>query len=319
METRKSEYLYFIIYRDLDTKENLVDHLKIFYPVLNNYNIQLYKSTKLIKGFKHFVVKESGKRVVVPDCDSLTIYINKDMRIKLPQLKTLIYQSSGRFINQETFFSYTNLKLPLSLTKLVFDGPFLDIVIDYWKPTMDLLGYLKNLTVLLADFDQKVHTAKWLFELIQKLPNLRSLGRLGRVDKEFWRMFTKYKSRIENVQVGMIKYPIQHQKPPNPLFLQNLSFGLLWAFPLLKELQIYMAFDTQVDALVEIVKELKQGLPDGNVVLKKVELYQISDVDLFRNQTWNYIAKNHAGYPIDIFITDDTTVNGTIGRKSKQF
>lgn len=80
-----------------------------------------------------------------------------------------------------------------------------------------------------------------------------------------------------------------------------------------------MAFDTQVDKLVEIVKELKQGLPDGKVVLKRVDFYQISDVDLFRNHTWNYIAKNHAGYPIDIFITDDTVVNGTIGRKSKQF
>lgn len=49
----------------------------------------------------------------------------------------------------------------------------------------------KNLTTLIVDFDQLKHTEQVIYNVIKNLTCLKRLGRLGRVDKKFWRLFKK--------------------------------------------------------------------------------------------------------------------------------
>jgi hypothetical protein len=56
---------------------------------------------------------------------------------------------------------------------------------------LSCISRMVGLTVLIVDFDQVKHTAGLVYNVIKSLPNLKRLGRLGRVDRQFWRLFEK--------------------------------------------------------------------------------------------------------------------------------
>jgi hypothetical protein len=304
---------------------------------------QLYTNLKILTdGFTHFYIRHPIKPVsqFLPSSARQIIFdrIHHSLDLgPLPHVQTLKLRSDGRFLTQEGHFGWNSFE-PLahhtSLRHLILDGPWLQTMMDYSTGVLNYIKTIKGLETLILDLDQTKQGPDLLYSLIAELPNLKHLGRLGRVDKKFWRLFSKSScSHIHNIDVGTLKVPVTHLLDSNKSFFPDLAFGLLWCFPNLTRLRIYIGFqDCQPDVLLDIIKQLKEGLPliykeyEASIAsdpklrkLEAIDLLQMSDVSLLQSMQWNYVATKHGGgNPITISATDGIT-EGKIGRNYRIF
>ena len=120
------------------------------------------------------------------------------------------------------------------------------------------------------------------------------------------------------MELGNIKVPNAHPTDPNPNFLDSLAFGVLWAFPYVVHIKIHLSFTNTEQDLIEIVKQLKQGLPlvykeyEESVfpdpltrTLQSITFLQCADFGLLRSLVWKYLAGQFAGGRIRIVIESD--------------
>ena len=245
-------------------------------------------------------------------------------------LEYLHLSSDGRFLTQEGLFNYScfgGLEHHQTLRHLVFDGPWLESMISYSQGAIDIFKTIHGLETLIIDLDMAKYGAESLYSLITSLPNLKRFGRIGGIDRRFWRLFPKFGNKsMSIIEVGSIKFPHTLLRDLAPSFLKDLALGLLWAFPNLKVIRIYMGFqggNNCIDTLLEIVKQMKEGIPivfkeyeqsilpdPSNRVLERVELFQVSDIQLFQASQWKYVAKRHGGgSPISISASDDLLIS----------
>ena len=231
--------------------------------------------------------------------------------------------TAGNSIFRQASFRLLNT-LP-GLVTLTLDGPWLQTMMDdpisFISNTLPQLKHLQSLEV---DFDLLTHTPQHIFNLVQSLPCLTRLGRLGRVDKTFWKLFKRGGCRrIRSLAVGTCKYPYCHRITTNPRFITDLAFGLLWTFPNLEHLRIYVGYQPGIlmETLLEIIKRLKEGIDwysnqdsDGNSIpvvvtdrkLKQVDILQAVDIESVYIQQWSLVAALHAGGPpVSVFISND--------------
>jgi hypothetical protein len=198
-------------------------------------------------------------------------------------------------------------------------------MVEYDRGVIDVIKTLKQLQTLVIDLDQQKHGHELIFSIIKEMPRLQHLGRLGRVDRQFWRIFPKQScTHLRWIEIGSLKFPIASRLSPNPLFLEDLPFGVLWAFPNITRVSIHLGFQGGIDTdlMLNIVKQLKEGLPGDfrKRTLKRINIFQMSDVDLLRPIQWNYVCNTFAGGdPIDIFVTDDSSEDGITGKWFRQF
>ncbi|KAJ3367660.1 hypothetical protein HDU91_001227 [Kappamyces sp. JEL0680] len=297
----------------------------------------------LSRGFRHFAVRHPIAEVIrylpasVQTISFERIHNSIDLG-ELPGVRSLRLESDGRFLTQEGHFRhlcFQGLVQHQHLRHLILDGPWLQSMIGYSAGVIQYIKTIKGLETLVMDLDMIKHGPDVMYSVFLSLPNLRRIGRLGRVDKRFWRLFPKHGGRgIISVQVGTLKVPSTHLLDGNKNFFPDLAFGLLWAFPNLREVSIFVGFQgSDTDQLLDIVKQLKEGLPlvykeyEPSIradpmlrKLEKVELLQVSDCDLLQPARWNYVASKHGGgRPIVIHATDDASVGGSLGRSYKVF
>ena len=53
--------------------------------------------------------------------------------------------------------------------------------------------------------------------------------------------------------------------------------------------------------------------------LKRINIFQVSDIDLMREYQWKYLASSHGGFSVVIFVTDDSRLCERSGRFHRTF
>ncbi|KAI8892518.1 hypothetical protein BC833DRAFT_570025 [Globomyces pollinis-pini] len=308
-----------------------------FNTLVNNTRNNTLKEYEHVRtgfqGIGHLVVSNPAQSCLLqmPSTVKSLSLVSVHTELSIGTLKNterLTLQSDGRFYDQEGIFSwraFEGLRNHLTLKHLILDGPWLEMMIEYSFGVLEIIKSIKGLTTLLIDLDQEKHGAQTIYSLFNSLEHLESFGRLGRVDRSFWRLFSKQKCvKIKSIQLGNIKVPIAHRLSPNLKFLPDLAFGVVWAFPNIETVSINIGFQggLDTDILLDIAKQLKDGLPgsENKSKLKRLEMFQVSDVDLLRAFQWNYVALTYGGgEPISIYVTDDAVIGGNTGRCARTF
>jgi hypothetical protein len=246
----------------------------------------------------------------------------------LTNVQKLRMSSDGRFLDREGSMRYTifrPIQFHATLKHLILDGPWLETMVDYSRGVIESLSTIKGLETLIVDLDQELHGEKLLYQLIVGLPKLQRFGRLGRVDKKFWRQFSKHQlHNIEQIELGNIKFPSNQLLKDNPQFLRDSGNGCVWTFPNVKRIAIYVGFQGNLDAddLLNVMKRFKEGLPSvpRPALLKRIDLFQVADVDLLQPTRWNYVSQKHGGgAPLLIYVTDDYVIDGPLQKESRTF
>ncbi|KAI8920525.1 hypothetical protein BC831DRAFT_478988 [Entophlyctis helioformis] len=317
------------------------------------------------------------------------------------RLQSLRMQSDGRFLLDERGIYRAFAMRPLEsiserLVHLCLDGPWFQNMIDHWPTLVTIMKRLVNLKTLMSDFDARLHRPETLRDLYDALPHLEAFGRLGRVDKSFWRLFPKGElaappgsgptsRRLRRLALGNCKYPFSMLLDGNLEFLKDMAFGILWAFPCIEEVEIYLGYQAglDMDVLLEIVRRLKEGRnwdapepardnetsrytsvpgsqssrgrgsrgkqrrsrgkgrdeylisdlppimpelvlppppPPPPRFLRRISIFQAADVETINVPSWKYAALVHGGGPpITLYVTDDVSTDGSLGRKSYRF
>ncbi|TPX61545.1 hypothetical protein PhCBS80983_g01100 [Powellomyces hirtus] len=209
-------------------------------------------------------------------------------------LKHLYLTSDGRL--ERGIIRATSL-LPLSslqetLETLEFDGPWLHEMIDDVLSVFRTITTLQNLTTLMIDFEPRLHTPHHIAAIVRKLPNLRSLGRLGFVDRDFWRLLKSHEgSHLKDLTIGTRKEPFENRLAYHPPgFLGDLALGLLIVCPNVETLTLWMGFHGNLDELLSVIKRVREGGiksdPERRSKLCKVVVYQAIDVGNLNGQAW---------------------------------
>jgi hypothetical protein len=246
----------------------------------------------------------------------------------IPNVESLTLSSDGRFLDREGVIRYTIFR-PIqahpTLKHLILDGPWLETMMDYSRGAIESFMTLKGLETLIVDLDQQLHDPKVLFRLLVGLPKLKRFGRLGRVDRLFWKQFNRHHlPNIETIELGNIKFSSNQLLVDNPKFLAELAIGCIWTFPNIKTVSIYVGYQGNLDSddLLNIVRKFKEGAPSvpRPPFLKRIHMFQVADVDLLQPARWNYAANTHGGGPpLYVYVTDDFTIEGPLQKYSRTF
>jgi hypothetical protein len=206
------------------------------------------------------------------------------------RLKSLALQGFARRLYQETnqIFNASDFRdLPLSLETLYFYGPWLEKWILNYMDMFTIMSKLQNLTYLMIDLDVKTLGGDIILDLIYSLPKLRKFGRLGRVDKQFWRICPKaIGHKLTMLSVGSPKNPYVTplNRQSDSTFLTSLGLGVLWFAPSIIKLEIWMGYEADQYRLIEALCRIKEGpsweLDSHYKVkrLKEINILEVSDV-----------------------------------------
>lgn len=216
-------------------------------------------------------------------------------------LTTLHLRSDGRFLDRRGIIRSTSLQplqvLANTLTTLTLSGPWLHEMIDDPLSAIRTLSRLINLHTLLADFEPRLHTPSVIANLIKTLPNLRSLGRLGFVDRSFWRLFNSHEARhLTHIALGTRKEPFSSSLSHySPNFLTDMALGILFLFPAVETLEVWMAFQGDLDTLLNVLKRLLEGGlrsdSERKSHVKKLSVYQALDVGNVDVKGWRFAVE----------------------------
>lgn len=298
------------------------------------------------KPFRHVIIRHpiASQAIFVPsNVDSISferVHNSMNSFECLKRIRRLRFESDGRFLNQEGQFDFTGFKrLAINnnhLKHLILDGPWLECMVNYSIGAIEAFKSIKGLETLIVDMDMIKYGPDLLYSVIASLPSLKRVGRFGRVDKRFWRLFAKYSCRkVTTIELGTLKVPHTLLHDVNPSFLKDMAFGILWSFPNVKCLRIFLGFQSgsDQDLLLEIVRTLKEGIPlvfkeyeastyadPYSRKLEKVQFFQCSDVELIQDTRWKYVAMKHGGgKAISLFATDGSTTDKDPGATWKEF
>ena len=298
------------------------------------------------KGFRHVTIRHPIPSMALFIPSNVTsinferVHNSMNHFENLKRIRRLRFESDGRFLNEEGQFDYFGFQSlatnNIHLKHLILEGPWLECMINYSRGAIEAFKSIKGLETLIIDLDMIKYGPDLLHSVIVSLPFLKRVGRLGRVDKRFWRLFPKFScEKVTIIELGTLKVPHTLLQDVNPSFLKDLAFGILWSFPKVKTLKIFLGFQSgsDQDLLLDIVKTLKEGIPvvyreyeastyadPNNRKLERVEFFQCSDVELMQDTRWNYVALKHGGgNPITIFATDNSTTDKDPGATWKEF
>ncbi|KND03476.1 uncharacterized protein SPPG_00960 [Spizellomyces punctatus DAOM BR117] len=245
-------------------------------------------------------------------------------------MKHLYLRSDGRFHDTRGIIRSSSL-LPLqelsTLETLELDGPWLHDMCDDPFSAIHTLSTLTNLRTLMADFEPKLHTEVALANLIRSLPNLRSLGRLGYVDRAFWRQFRNLEaSHLKHLSLGTRKEPFSSSLSQySPRFLTDMALGILFLCPEVEELEVWMGFHGDLDNLLSAVKRLREGGttsdPSRKSKLRRMKVYQAVDVANIDAQGWKYAVEvegAHTGRGLRVEINSGARL-GSFGQEHRIF
>jgi hypothetical protein len=240
------------------------------------------------------------------------------------QLKSMALQGSARRLYQETtqIFNASDFRdLPHTLETLHFYGPWLEKWILNYMDMFSIMAKLENLTYLMIDLDFQTLGGDIILDLFCSLPKLKKFGRLGRVDKQFWRMCPKaIGHKLTMLSVGCPKNPYVTplNRQSQSTFLTSLGLGVVWFAPSIIKLEIWMGYEADQYRLIEALSRIKEGPSwelDSNVKvkrLKKINIFEVSDIASVDDRAWKKLATIPVSNPIKILIgSQDTYLEGT--------
>ncbi|KAJ3179647.1 hypothetical protein HDU87_002853 [Geranomyces variabilis] len=209
-------------------------------------------------------------------------------------LKHLHLTSDGRLergsVRAVSLNCLTNLHA--SLETLELDGPWMQDMFDFPHVVFDMLEKLTALKTLLADFEPRRHSPEAVARLVRMMPNLRSLGRLGFVDRAFWRLLRSHDgAHLTVLTVGSKKEPFS-SRPTNcpPGFIPDLALGILIACPNVTDLTIWMGFRGEIDGLLGVVRRIREGGitsdPERKSKLAMLRVFQAVDAGNLDTKAW---------------------------------
>lgn len=241
------------------------------------------------------------------------------------RLKAMSMQGFSRRLYQETtqiFNASDFTDLPTTFETLHFYGPWLEKWIINYMDMFTIISKLQNLTYLMIDLDFQILGGDLILDLFCSLPKLKKFGRLGRVDKQFWRLCPKaIGDKLTMLSVGSPKNP--YNTPLNrhsrSTFLNSLGLGVLWFAPSITKLEIWMGYGADQYHLIEALVRIKEG-PSWELdptikvkQLKEIHIFEVSDVASVDDRAWKMLATIPASNPIKILIgSQDTFLEGTI-------
>jgi hypothetical protein len=249
--------------------------------------------------------------------DLLNIHeqLNLSCLVECIQLHTLSFQSDGRLLDDTGIVravSFDPLIHVPSLRSLHFYGPWLQSMVDVPLNMISKIQRLSFLTSLLIDLDYQRLGSKVILNLFASLPHLKSFGRLGRVDKSFWRECPKASGRqLESLVLGMARYTLNSRFVRNPDFLSDLAMGVLWFAPSIKHLEIWMGFQAEEDHLYDALARIKEGPSwplDSDVHVKQlqtIDIYQMLDISNLDDRAWKRLAEIPWSMKLQIRMTRD--------------
>ncbi|KAJ3156256.1 hypothetical protein HDU86_004020 [Geranomyces michiganensis] len=190
-------------------------------------------------------------------------------------------------------------KLHASLVTLELDGPWMQDMLDFPHVVFSMLEKLTALRSLLADFEPRRHSPEAVARLVRTMPNLRSLGRLGFVDRQFWKHLRSYEgSHLTSLTVGNKKEPFSNRPascPPG--FISDLALGLLIACSNVTDLTIWMGFRGEVNGLLGVIRRIREGGitsdPERRSKLSTLKIFQAVDVGNLDTRAWQIGVGRH--------------------------
>ncbi|KAJ3299251.1 hypothetical protein HK104_009554 [Borealophlyctis nickersoniae] len=244
------------------------------------------------------------------------------------RLSTLRFESDGAISGQSGNIRTITL-IPLrfvspTLTHLELEGPWLDRIVSDPLGLVHILADLTSLQHLTADFDQRSIGVKPLVHLIQSLPNLVSLGRLGSVDSKFWRSWSKGAGgRLRRMAFGKRVYGLNlHSGMPG--LIKDMPIGVMFWAPAVEVLEIWMGYQELMDELLIAVKRLCEGglAPDPDTPppprkLRRVDIYEAPPFGTVSSpHGWKYVGVGRGlkAPPVQIRISTGTSFQGGPGR-----
>ena len=169
----------------------------------NSVNESLYERIyHLMKEFKMITIRHpaSFSALYIPKSISFLNFERVHNSLQgfecIREVKYLRMESDGRFLNQESQFDFNSFKIlstmNVYLKHLILEGPWLQSMINYSIGAIEAFKSIKCLETLVIDLDMIKYGPDLLYSVIISLPKLKRFGRLGRVDKQFWRLFPKH-------------------------------------------------------------------------------------------------------------------------------
>lgn len=234
-------------------------------------------------------------------------------------LKHLSLHSDGRLLDDTGHLRFSSFSplVALTLDTLNFEGPWIQNMMDYPLGLFNVLGSLKSLRHLIIDLDYQTLGPEVIINLFNALPHLKTFGRLGRVDKSFWRLAGKaLGARLETLVIGSVKYPYSHRLTHNQAFCKDLALGVLWFAPSLVKLEVWMGFYGEETSLLAALSRLKEGPewllpPTVQEVrrLKRIDIYQMLDTHSLQDERgWRRLAEMPASRPVTVNLSSRDTL-----------
>ena len=295
----------------------------------NQFRLALFNIAMSFNKCSYIYLNYSRRIPIIPGLKSVFLdNIHSDLDIDfyretaenegIIQLGELTLRSEGLFLGNEGYISTSKVVPALmpSLTKLELHGPFLNAMLNNPMSFLRETLNLKNLVSLLLDLDCQRIPLRLVLDLLS-LPKLENFGRLYNVDASFWRMVPKVAfANIKTFHAGRIQYPNSEPFIESPNFLNDLGFGIKWAFPNIKNVYIYMGYSrVNTDVLLAVLKLLKFGIPsNSNKSITFVGLFQVFDWKNVDVRNWKYVAEQYCGYRTRVFISDGKDMDSSNSR-----
>ena len=240
-------------------------------------------------------------------------------------LRSLSFQGGSRQLYQETtgIFQGSEFRdLPQTLQILYFYGSWLDKWVLEPMTMLSIISRLQNLTYFMIDLDFQTLGGDIILHLFSNLPKLKSFGRLGGVDKSFWRLCPKaIGSKLKLISVGIPKNPYitpMYRQGVNSSFLDSLGMGILWFAPSIKCLEIWMGYEADQFRLINALSRIKEGPSwdiDGQIKVKQlreINVFEMCDVNSLDDRAWKRLAEIPLSSPIKISVgSQDSFLEGS--------
>ena len=238
-------------------------------------------------------------------------------------LTTLSFQSDGKRLSDVTgtirAASFSPLMTVTTLSTLTFTGPWLSDLVDHAPSVIGIIERISNLRHLIVDLDYPTLGSELILSLFSALPHLKTFGRLGRVDKSFWRVCPKASgASLDHLILGTAKNPYSMRLSHNTQFCPDLGMGVLWFAPSIKVLEVWLGFNGDDDALSIAITRIKEGpaweLDETIQVkqLRKLLVFQVMDIHSIDDRAWKRIAEIPLSSRIEITLaSQDTLLEGT--------
>ena len=261
-----------------------------------------------------FLLPPSQRLTNLRFLDVLEVHRQLDLSSLPPTLRGLSLDSDGRLQDETGIILHSSFRPLCSratpVTCLRLQGPWLQHMIEYPAGLLSIIHSLSSLTTLCIDLDYPARGSDAILSLFSALPHLKSFGRLGRVNKSFWRLTQKAQgSHLRHLSLGTPKYPYAHRLTPNLEFLRDLAMGVLWFAPCLETLELWMNYTGEDETLRSVLQRIKKGvdwdLPQGITPkkLKKIKIYQVLDLNALDDRAWKRLATLPVTHPLEIQIT----------------